>query len=244
MAQREDRAWQSSQLTNKYLTGVRAAIPQAETQLDVMLRVISADNRQVLNFLDLGCGGGALATALLDRYPKARGVLVDFSRPMLDAARGQLKSHAASLHFVQADFADPAWVESIKKHAPFGTAVSGYAIHHQPDARKQALYTEIHNLLNPGGIFINIEHVAPATAWVESLFETHFIENLYELEQTQGGARTREELAAEYYHREDKQANILTPVEVQCDWLRRIGFQDVDCYFKIFELAVFGGRKR
>jgi hypothetical protein len=25
--------------------------------------------------------------------------------------------------------------------------------------------------------------------------------------------------------------------------LRDIGFVDVDCYFKVFELAVFGGRK-
>jgi len=26
-------------------------------------------------------------------------------------------------------------------------------------------------------------------------------------------------------------------------WLQEIGFADVDCYFKIFELALFGGRK-
>ena len=31
--------------------------------------------------------------------------------------------------------------------------------------------------------------------------------------------------------------------EVFAHWLRQIGFQDVDCYFKAFELALFGGRK-
>ncbi|HMQ52517.1 MAG TPA: class I SAM-dependent methyltransferase, partial [Anaerolineae bacterium] len=31
--------------------------------------------------------------------------------------------------------------------------------------------------------------------------------------------------------------------ETQCAWLRQLGFADVDCYFKIFELAVFGGRR-
>jgi hypothetical protein len=30
-------------------------------------------------------------------------------------------------------------------------------------------------------------------------------------------------------------------VEVQCQWLRQIGFGHVDCYLKIFELALFGG---
>jgi len=32
-------------------------------------------------------------------------------------------------------------------------------------------------------------------------------------------------------------------VESQLDWLRELGFADVDCFFKAFELAVFGGRK-
>jgi hypothetical protein len=26
-------------------------------------------------------------------------------------------------------------------------------------------------------------------------------------------------------------------------WLREIGYVDVDCYFKSFEFAVFGGRR-
>ena len=59
---------------------------------------------------------------------------------------------------------------------------------------------------------------------------------------TDGEGQTRDQVAAAYHSREDKQANILAPVESQCEWLREIGFDDVDCYFRIFELAVFGGR--
>jgi hypothetical protein len=32
-------------------------------------------------------------------------------------------------------------------------------------------------------------------------------------------------------------------VDRQCQWLEAIGFVDVDCFFKLFELASFGGRK-
>ena len=42
---------------------------------------------------------------------------------------------------------------------------------------------------------------------------------------------------------QDRRDNILAPVEEQCRWLRRIGFTDVDCFFKAFELAIFGGRR-
>lgn len=43
--------------------------------------------------------------------------------------------------------------------------------------------------------------------------------------------------------RVDEVANILAPAYVQCAWLREIGYADVDCFLKVFELAVFGGRR-
>ena len=63
------------------------------------------------------------------------------------------------------------------------------------------------------------------------------------MEKQNGGTRTLEQIAEEYATRPDKAANILAPVELQCDWLREIGYEDVDCYMRIYELAVFGGRK-
>ena len=43
--------------------------------------------------------------------------------------------------------------------------------------------------------------------------------------------------------RPDKADNILERVEEQVKWLREIGFDHADCYFKFLELAVFGGVK-
>jgi len=52
-----------------------------------------------------------------------------------------------------------------------------------------------------------------------------------------------EELSRTYIERPDKEGNILAPVELQCRWLRDLGFADVDCFFRLFELALFGGRR-
>jgi hypothetical protein len=49
--------------------------------------------------------------------------------------------------------------------------------------------------------------------------------------------------AEQWYHRPDKSENILAPVEAQCTWLSEIGFVEVDCFFRILELALFGGQK-
>ena len=69
------------------------------------------------------------------------------------------------------------------------------------------------------------------------------VDSMYKYFKKTGGKQTKKVFAKEYYHRKDKRANILTPIEEQCNWLRQTGFKDVDCYLKIFELTVFGGRK-
>ena len=42
---------------------------------------------------------------------------------------------------------------------------------------------------------------------------------------------------------EDK-GNILLDVETQLGWLREIGYQDVDSYWKWLELCLFGGSRQ
>ena len=92
-------------------------------------------------------------------------------------------------------------------------------------------------------MFVNIEHVSSPTKWIEQVWDNYFIDSLYALTLKEGIAKTRDDVAREFYYRPDKTANILAPVELQCDWLREAGYVDVDCYFKVFELAVFGGRR-
>ena len=63
----------------------------------------------------------------------AQGVLVDFSQPMLAAAREKLVEYE-NLIFLQLDYRAPLWYERMGKHAPFSAVVSGFSIHHQPDS--------------------------------------------------------------------------------------------------------------
>lgn len=243
--QRVDTIWQADSVVHTYLTGTRGAIPLAQEQLAVMERVITAALPQgVQRFLDLGCGDGVLGAVLLARQPAATGVFVDFSPAMLTAAQTRLQPYAGA-HLVTADYSDPRWYfqETIAAHAPYDALVSGFSIHHQPDARKWAIYAEIFHLLRPGGIFVNIEHVASASALGHALAEQHMLDTLWRHQQHQGQTADWESFAHAFHHRVDKQANQLTPVETQCHWLREIGFVEVDCYLKLFELAVFAGRK-
>jgi tRNA (cmo5U34)-methyltransferase len=241
MAANRGEVWKSASRVRAFLDGVRGGIPFAATHIEFMLRLLSATGRPLVRFLDLGCGDGVLSRAILDAHPTARGTLVDFSEPMLAESRRRLSDFADRVERRAADLGDPSWRDSLD--GPFDAAVSGFAIHHLPDARKRGLYEEIFALLADGGLFVNIEHVASPSRWIAMLADDHLIDSLYAFRLARGATTSRDEIAEEYLRRPDKQANILAPVENQCAWLREIGYTDVDCWFKAFELAVFGGRR-
>jgi tRNA (cmo5U34)-methyltransferase len=238
--------WKQAAIVERFLS-FHAAIPLAREQIGVMLAILDTCPEPVRSFIDLGCGDGILAAAVLDKYPESRGVLADFSEPMLEQAQIQLKDFTDQLQFVNLDYADPTWVKTIsalsRSKGEYDAIVSRYSIHHQPDERKRIIYKDIFNLLAPGGWFINIEHILPAATLVTELFNERIIDGRYAIEVASGGSKTRQEIADIFLNRPDQEANLLAPVETQCDWLREIGFEQVDCYFRIFELAVFAGRR-
>ncbi|MFQ5736760.1 MAG: class I SAM-dependent methyltransferase [Thermodesulfobacteriota bacterium] len=239
---RKDDAWKEEFVADTFLRSVRGGIPFAREQAEVMLRLASGLAIPVRSFMDLGCGGGALAGAILDNIPGASGTLVDFSGPMLREARSRFGARE-DVRIIEADFGRASWVDAVKGPLPFDLIVSGFAIHHQPDREKKRIYGEVFSLLRPGGLFVNIEHVASRSEWGKALADGLFIDSVLEYNRARGKGGTREEVINEFFNRPDKDSNLLAPVEYQCEWLREAGFSDVDCFFKAFEMAVFGGRK-
>jgi ubiquinone/menaquinone biosynthesis C-methylase UbiE len=214
----------------------RRLVPYGGDQLRMLLQVVEQFHPSPQLILDLGCGDGILARTVLELHPEARAILLDHSEPMLERAQEACASYGNRCLVLWADLSEPL-APHLAEARP-DLIISGYAIHHLPHDRKRALYAEIFELLPPGGLFVHLEHVASATPAVEALFDRLYIDHL-----TAGRGLPREQVEAEYHGRPDKADNRLLALESQLEWLREIGFQNVDCYFKWLELAVFGGTR-
>ncbi len=138
-------------------------------------------------------------------------VACDFSAEMLSRARDRFAG-VEEVRVVEHDLDRPlpaSW-------GRFDAVVSAFAIHHVVDTRKHALYGEVFEQLEPGGVFCNLEHVASAT------------DRLHEAFLSVIGA-------------EEDPSNKLASVEDQLAWLRTIRFEDVDCHYKWREVALLAG---
>jgi SAM-dependent methyltransferase len=238
-------SWKNKLIAESFVKGRRAAIPKAVDQLDVMLALLRHNEKPVTSFIDLGAGDGILSQLILEQFDKAKGYILDFSEPMLEAAQKRLEKYSDRVKIIKCDIASTTWQQQVFKAGTeqVDAVVSGYCIHHLPDGRKYELYHEIYNRLTNNGLFVNIEHVASNSEWGEMLSDEAFIDSIASFEEKSENIRSRELISKDFHSREDKKENILLSADIQCEWLRDIGFKRVDIYFKFFEFAVFGGTK-
>jgi tRNA (cmo5U34)-methyltransferase len=165
--------------------------------------------------LDLGTGDGRLMALLKIDRPSATGIALDFSPVMLEKARDRFQDDD-SIEIISHNLDD-----RLPDFGKFDAIVSSFAIHHVTHERKRSLYEEIFNLLTPGGIFTNLEHVASPNQNIHTQFLTKI----------------------GYTPESEDPSNKLLDVETQLGYLRKIGFVDVDCYWKWLELALLIGIK-
>jgi ubiquinone/menaquinone biosynthesis C-methylase UbiE len=238
--------WQNPEVVARFTDGRRAGIPGTAAQFETMMRLLRHVKRRPLRVLDLGCGDGVLTRTLLTSEPRAKVVALDGSDAMLSRFREKLSvDHESQVTFVPGNFNEDCWVDCLPRDSrAFDAIVSGYAIHHSPDDRKRIIYRQVFDLLAPGGVFINIEHVSAATELGEAMWIEIFSEHVAAYQTARGSKITPAEVMEQVNASHEQDANILAPVATQLKWLREIGFVDVDCYWKWFELAVLAGFKK
>ena len=199
----ETNEWVTAEHANAYLQRAHL-MPRRDAGYDELRALVPPTPRRVL---DLGTGDGKVLDLI-----GAPGVGIDFSPAMLDAARTRFAGRP------DVEIVDHNFNAALPDIGSFDVVVSAFAIHHCSHDRKRALYAEVFERLEPGGVFANLEHVSSPTD------------------------RLHEEFLALVGAPEDP-SNQLLDVEVQLRWLRAIGFVEVDCFWKWRELALLSGIK-
>ncbi len=192
-----------------------------------------------LSILDLGCGDGILTKRIRDRYPDNTFCLMDGSPDMIEKARENLSG--GNVSFRQQTFEE--YIDSSVEEQKYDLVHSANAIHHLDLAGKEKLYAKIYGEMRRGGLFVNIDPVQPSSdrseqwqfrMWADWMNETLFNRGFKD------DIGKYDHIPAAYKNAGENKPSTLSD---QLDLLSKIGFQDVDCFFKYGVFSVFGGTK-
>ncbi len=191
--------------------------------------------------IELGTGTGKLAGRLLRAWPRARLSAVDGSEAMLAKARENLRGFGSRAEFLRRDFGAARWSSGLPEAC---AVVSTIAIHHLSDAGKRRLYREVFQLLRPGGIFVHgdaLRHDEPVLRKKDDFMWGTAIRA--RMRASGGRVLPVGEVVAWIDRTRRAEGDLPASLASHLDWLRGAGFVQVDCWWKTFGFAVFGGVK-
>ncbi|MHC4719040.1 MAG: class I SAM-dependent methyltransferase [Planctomycetota bacterium] len=223
-------------------------------RFELMLGLIAETQKSVSRVLDLGCGTGSLLLRVLEEFPKAEVYGVDFDLTLLALAERRLDKFGGRIGLIEADFRDPSWVKLVPNC--MNAVVSTTALHWLSPEQLARLYGQLGQIIGPGGIFLNADHVRSNCEHIQRLWERNR-EQMRRLEgdisaddwegfwDAYGRAlkmdikKFRKELTEPWEGSEEG-----LPLGWHFERLKASGFEAADCFWRLDCDAVYGGIRR
>ncbi len=208
-------------IAEKYDSEREHLIPCFDDFYGIMRELIDID-KETPNILDIGAGTGLLTKVIYEKYPSAEYTLIDISDKMLKIAKERFKGKN-NIRYLNRDYASYEFQEK------YDVVVSSLSIHHLKDNEKRKLYKKIYESLSNKGIFVNGDQFLATSEINEKIYQKQWkekIENTDLCADSKTGAFERMKL--------DKPAT----VENNLNWLKDVGFADVDIFYKYYNFGV------
>ncbi len=220
----------------------RYFVPDREEQIETICALIPECEEQI-NILDICCGDGTLAGALLEKFSHCSVCGFDGSPDMLKRAEANLAQYKGRYKTRIFELADRSW-----RTVDFSVrvVVSSLGIHHLDGEQKKQLFQDICRVLDPGGDFLIADLIQPvdktAIEYAAKAWDDAVLERALRFDGDQKAFDAFRKMKWNFYRYPDpvdKPSSLLD----QLKWLEEAGFENVDVYWMKAGHAIFGGTK-
>ncbi len=145
-------------------------LPCREERFQIMLDAIAHLLPASFTAIDLACGPGAISQRLLNRFLQATCIAIDYDPVLLAIGQGVLGSMGDRLRWIEADLTQDDWLEQMGG-TQIDAVLTTTALHWLPIDRLVHLYQKLGQIVRPGGVFLNGDHLyfPPHLATVQRL---------------------------------------------------------------------------
>ncbi|MBT8358413.1 MAG: class I SAM-dependent methyltransferase [Desulfobacterales bacterium] len=212
-----------------YDTWVQKALPCYDELFSVAIESVPFPLREKLNVLDLGAGTGLFSWHVFQKYKNADFTLIDVAEKMLDVSKERFADFERQFSYITSDYR-----KALPK-SQFDLIISSLSIHHLDDNEKQDLFKKIFSKLTPGGAFINVDQIKAPSKHFQELYWSKWLAKV-----RQTGASEDQIQESIIRRKEFDKDSTLTD---QFKWLKKAGFNKVDCLYKHYFVGVFFAQK-
>ncbi len=206
-------------------------LPEFRRMFSLIPQLLRPFLEQSGTFLDIGAGTGNLSRSVLEVFPHAHAVLMDFSANMLSAVPRVLAAFPDHFKTIAADFIDADF-----GNEQYEAVISSFAIHHcRGEQEYGRIYQKAFQALHHNGIFVCCDVVAGASQALSELNETGWREFL----SAQGMEAAEVERILSNYHVEDSPISLPAHLSL----MKQAGFEIVDVVFKRDNFGIYTGIK-
>lgn len=242
MSQPETRPGWDEADSRGFIDYGRYFVPDREEQIATLLALLPQSPRHVV---ELCCGEGLLAGAVLDRFPECAVHAYDRSPAMIETAAARAARHGDRFEGRLFDLADRSWRDF---PFPVDGILSSLAIHHLDGEGKRELFRDMARALAPGGVLLIADLVRPRTAAGVALAKQAWDESVRERSLALAGDLRPYELFRDdgwNYYADPDADPIDQPSSLidQLRWLEEAGLGGVDVFWMKAGHAIFGGAK-
>jgi SAM-dependent methyltransferase len=137
-------------------------LPHREARFTAMLDVLEVLLPPDFVAIDLACGPGSLSQRLLQRFPQAQCLAIDFDPVLLKMGQSVFGDFQGRLTWLEADLRSIDLLAEFIKAKTGGkidAVLSTTAIHWLLNTELLGLYQQLGRLIHPGGIFLNGDNI-------------------------------------------------------------------------------------
>ena len=211
-------------------------IPGREETLSIVARLATLFISDEPRFLDVGCGWGDVTKKILELCPHASVCMVDYSEEMFILAK-EILGDDNRIKMISYDLNNG--LPDMLKSGKFDAVVSCHALHHVEHENKVELYTQIKQVLNESGLFINGDRFKAESPLISNWEFDNWIEWMVdEVRNTLGKEKAFDGVKKAQIEWDEKLGDKPGTIwDTQRD-LKQAGFQYADCVWKSYNMAI------